>query len=53
MGLTSVMAPHEPVLQETVRALEGVGRRLAVMATMKAPTLRHKHWEAIFDGQTL
>ncbi|XP_056223855.1 dynein heavy chain domain-containing protein 1 [Seriola aureovittata] len=50
LSLTSVMPTQDLVLQETLGILEGLSHQLAVMAKLQSPTLRHKHWGAIFEG---
>ncbi|XP_029028963.1 dynein heavy chain domain-containing protein 1 isoform X2 [Betta splendens] len=48
--LKSAISTDDPVLHDTLTTLENLSLQLAVMAKLKAPTLRHKHWEAIFNG---
>ncbi|XP_040002556.1 dynein heavy chain domain-containing protein 1 isoform X2 [Xiphias gladius] len=50
LSLTSIIPTHDAVLQETLRVLESLSHQLAVMAKLQSPTLRHKHWKAIFEG---
>lgn len=52
LSLTSIIPTHDAVLQETLGILESLSHRLAVVAELQNPTLRHKHWRVIFEGQT-
>ncbi|XP_067352664.1 dynein heavy chain domain-containing protein 1-like isoform X2 [Channa argus] len=53
LSLTSIILPHDPVLQKTSGMLESISHQLAVMAMLQSPALRHKHWRAIFEGMGL
>ncbi|XP_040891858.1 dynein heavy chain domain-containing protein 1 [Toxotes jaculatrix] len=50
LSLASILPTHDAMLQETVGILESLSHQLAVMAQLQSPTLRHKHWRAIFKG---
>lgn len=47
------MPTHDAVMQKILGILESLSHQLAVMAKLQSPTLKHKHWKAIFEGQTL
>ncbi|XP_071359544.1 dynein heavy chain domain-containing protein 1 isoform X2 [Trachinotus anak] len=53
LSLTNIIPAQDLVLQETLGALERLSHQLAVMAKLQSPTLRHKHWRAIFEGLDL
>ncbi|XP_067441454.1 dynein heavy chain domain-containing protein 1 isoform X1 [Thunnus thynnus] len=53
ISLTSTIPTHDAVLQETLGILESLSHQLAVMAKLQSPTLKHKHWKAIFQGMGL
>lgn len=53
LSLTSIIPTHDAVLEKTLGILETLNHQLAVMAMLQSPTLKHKHWKAIFEGQTL
>lgn len=50
-SLTGYIPNHDPVLMQTMGALESLGLQLAVMAKLQSPVLKHKHWEAISGGE--
>lgn len=51
--LTSVLPTHDAVIQTTLGTLESLNNQLEIIATLQSPTLKQKHWKAIFEGQTL
>lgn len=53
LSLTSIIPTHDAVLEKTLAILESLNHQLTVMAMLQSPTLKHKHWKAIFEGQTL
>ncbi|KAK2817386.1 hypothetical protein Q5P01_025577 [Channa striata] len=53
LSLTSIILDDDPVLQNTLGMLEDMSHQLEVMAMLKSPSLRHKHWRAIFEGMGL
>ncbi|XP_042341799.1 dynein heavy chain domain-containing protein 1 [Plectropomus leopardus] len=53
LSLTSIIPTHDAVLQDTIGILESFSQRLEVMAKLQSPTLKHKHWKAIFEGMGL
>ncbi|XP_044043043.1 dynein heavy chain domain-containing protein 1 isoform X2 [Siniperca chuatsi] len=53
ISLTCIIPTHDAVLQETLGILESLSHQLAVMAKLQSPTLKHKHWKAIFEGMGL
>nr|XP_043885125.1 dynein heavy chain domain-containing protein 1 [Solea senegalensis] len=50
LALTRIIPTHDAVLQEAVGKLKSLSHQLAVMSKLQSPTLRHKHWRAIFEG---
>ncbi|XP_032390213.1 dynein heavy chain domain-containing protein 1 [Etheostoma spectabile] len=52
-SLTSIIPTHDAVLQETLGILESLSHQVAPMAKLQSPTLKHKHWNAIFQGMGL
>ncbi|KAM8879925.1 dynein heavy chain domain-containing protein 1 isoform 2-T5 [Spinachia spinachia] len=48
LSLTSVMPTHDAVLQDTLGTLEEFSCRVAVLAELQSPTLKRRHWDAIF-----
>ncbi|XP_031144859.1 dynein heavy chain domain-containing protein 1 [Sander lucioperca] len=53
LSLTSIIPTHDAVLQETLGILESLSHQVAPMAKLQSPTLKHKHWKAIFQGMGL
>ncbi|KAL7403667.1 hypothetical protein ABVT39_003475 [Epinephelus coioides] len=53
LSLTSIIPPHDAVLQETLGTLESLSHQLSVMAKLQSPTLKHRHRKAIFEGMGL
>ncbi len=53
LSLASTVPTHDAVLHETLGILESLSHQLAVMAKLQSPTLKHRHWKAIFEGETL
>ncbi|XP_053191724.1 dynein heavy chain domain-containing protein 1-like [Scomber japonicus] len=53
VSLTSTIPSHDAVLQEALGNLESLMHQLVVMAKLQSPTLKHKHWKAIFQGMDL
>ena len=52
LSLTSIIPTHDAVLQQTLGNLENLSHQLSVVAQLQSPTLKHKHWRAILEGQT-
>lgn len=52
-SITGITPTHDAVLQGTFDDLESFSNQLSVMAKLQSPTLRLKHWRAIFKGQTV
>lgn len=50
LSLTSIIPADDAVLQETLGNLDSISHHLTFMAKLQSPTLKHKHWKAIFEG---
>lgn len=50
LSLTSMISPHDAVMQKALKILEILSHKFAVMAKILSPTLKNKHRRAIFEG---
>lgn len=53
LRLTSVLPPRDAVIQTTLGTVESLNNQLEIIARLQSPTLKQKHWKAIFEGRTL
>uniref|UniRef100_A0AAQ5XW98 AAA+ ATPase domain-containing protein n=1 Tax=Amphiprion ocellaris TaxID=80972 RepID=A0AAQ5XW98_AMPOC len=51
--LTNIIPIHDAVLQETLEVLESLNHQLELLAKLQSPTLKDKHWRAIFQDMGL
>ncbi|XP_051802066.1 dynein heavy chain domain-containing protein 1 isoform X2 [Acanthochromis polyacanthus] len=52
-SLTNLIPIHDAVLQETLEVLESLNHQLELLAKLQSPTLKDKHWRAIFQDMGL
>lgn len=50
--LTKRLAQDDAVIQTTLGVLKSLEDQLETLAKLQSPTLKQKHWRAIFEGQT-
>lgn len=49
--LTDLLPQNDAVIQTTLGVLKSFEDQLETLAKLQSPTLKQKHWRAIFEGQ--
>lgn len=50
--LANILPQNDAVIQTTLGVLRSFEDQLETLAKLQSPTLKQKHWRAIFEGQT-
>lgn len=53
LRLTNLLPQHDAVIQTTLGVLKSFNNQLETLAKLQSPTLKQKHWRAVFEGQIL
>lgn len=51
--LSNQLPQHDAVIQATLGVLKSFSGQLETLAKLQSPTLKQKHWRAVFEGQIL
>lgn len=49
-SVANVIPSSDEVLQETLHEVESFSQRLFLLAKLSSPTMKHKHWVNICNG---
>lgn len=51
--LSNLLSHNDAVIQTTLGVLKTFEEHLGTLAKLQSPTLKQKHWKAVFEGQMI